>query len=291
MAIQVVKIREFTGHSQAVYTICQAGPTSFYSGGGDAMLVKWDMAEPDGLLIARHDAAIYAILQLEDRIYTGTQKGTITVIDATGKDAPRQVNPGCGPVFDLVFFEGNLLAASGNGQLIVIDTDTLDFKKIDLSDKSLRRIIVTDAILTITGSDGMIRRLDRDFNVLDAFRSHELSVFALAYLASEDLLISGGRDASLKVFRGTHCIQSINAHLLHIHDIRLNEAQTMFLTCSMDKHIKLWEASGQRLLKVIDHEKHGGHTSSVNKILWFGKNNFISCSDDRTLKCFEIQEK
>lgn len=93
------------------------------------------------------------------------------------------------------------------------------------------------------------------------------------------------------MYSGKDTLGEVPAHLLHIHDLQLNADATRLLSASMDKTIKLWNTDTGELLKVIDFEKHGGHRSSVNKILWFHKNTIISCSDDRTLMCFEIQEK
>lgn len=56
----------------------------------------------------------------------------------------------------------------------------------------------------------------------------------------------------------------------------------------MDKTIKLWEAENMDLLKVIDYQKNESHQSSVNKILWIDRKRFISCSDDKKIILFEI---
>jgi WD40 repeat protein len=63
-----------------------------------------------------------------------------------------------------------------------------------------------------------------------------------------------------------------------------------FATCSMDKSIKIWDASTFRLLKVIDKSRHAGHATSVNKLLWTAyEDQLVSASDDHTLSIWNIQ--
>ncbi len=53
--MNVRKIDTFSGHRDCVYTlISDSGGSSFYSAGGDGLVVKWDMTKPDlGDLVAR----------------------------------------------------------------------------------------------------------------------------------------------------------------------------------------------------------------------------------------------
>jgi WD40 repeat protein len=62
-----------------------------------------------------------------------------------------------------------------------------------------------------------------------------------------------------------------------------------FVTCSMDKSIKVWDAEKLALLKVIDRSRHAGHGTSVNKVLWTNYDNqLLSASDDRTISVWSI---
>jgi WD40 repeat protein len=113
----------------------------------------------------------------------------------------------------------------------------------------------------------------------------------LAYSPIQDTLISGGRDASLK-FWDTNTYQqkdNVIAHLFAINYLSFREDGKYFITCSMDKSIKVWDAESHKLLKVIDKARHAGHGTSINKVLWSTYNqSIISVSDDRSISIWEI---
>ncbi len=255
------------------------------------MLVQWRLADQDGVMIARQASAIYTLACHGPLLMSGTHSGVFSVFDTVSRDLVSHLQADTSPVFDIAFFNGLVLLATGHGSLLVLDQDFSLVKRVRLSEKSLRRIEPVGERIAVSGSEGIIWILDAGFDTVSRFQAHSTSVFAMAHSPLSGTLLSGGRDALLKLFRDNELLTTIPAHLLHIHGIALNHDESLYLTCSMDKTIKLWHAPDNALLKVIDFTKYGGHTSSVNKILWFDKNKFISCSDDRTLKCFEIQQK
>ncbi|HEY9117276.1 MAG TPA: WD40 repeat domain-containing protein, partial [Roseivirga sp.] len=105
-------------------------------------------------------------------------------------------------------------------------------------------------------------------------------------------LISGSRDAHLKIWRvedNYTLDQSIVAHMYAINHLVFSADGKHFVTCSMDKSIKVWDAETFQLLKVIDKARHAGHGTSVNKVLWTNFNNLLlSASDDRSISIWDI---
>jgi WD40 repeat protein len=124
------------------------------------------------------------------------------------------------------------------------------------------------------------------------WHAHGNSVFTLAYSPDYSLLLSGSRDARLKVWQpdanygfGTE----IAAHLYAINHIAFSPDGKHFVTCSLDKSIKVWDSDNLSLLKVIDKARHAGHGTSVNKLLWTSfHNQVISASDDRTISIWDV---
>jgi len=292
MSIQVAKVRNFTGHSQAVYTLCGDNENDiFYSAGADGMVVKWQLEQPDGELIIRFPFAIYSLYQFDDLLFCGGSKGELTIFNLKAKSIVRQIYLETNAIFDIVFWNNQLIIGNKIGQLIVLNSNWEIERQLKLSTNSIRKMIPTNDNLFVTGSEGMIWSLSKSFEILAAVKGHEQSIFGMDYQKHTETLYTGGRDAILKIWNAFELSESINAHWFHINYIAINPTQIYYATCSLDKSIKIWNAENNALLKVINNEKYEAHQSSVNKILWIGINRFISCSDDRMIMCFEIQQK
>jgi WD40 repeat protein len=292
MSLEVVKIREFIGHSQAIYALCYEHSTQrIFSGAGDGMIVCWAMDHTDGRLVIQHHQAVYTLANDTKYLYSGTRSGLLSLFFLEDYALKKHLQLCEAPIFEILPIQDGFVVAAGDGCLYYLDADAQLIKKIQLSNKPIRTIIGVNNTFYAGASDGNIYRLDSMLNVIDLIAAQNNSVFSLAYSKDSEQLICGGRDAVLKWFDVGKCVREVKAHLLHIHRLALHEDGCWMASSSMDKTIKLWETSTGKLLKVISAEKYGAHTSSVNKILWIDKNTIISCSDDRTLKCFEIQEK
>ncbi len=139
----------------------------------------------------------------------------------------------------------------------------------------------------------MIRILEAgSLTLLKQLDTHTNSVFTLAFSPDGRYLLSGGRDAHLKIWEVSNDFaekQSIVAHMFAINHIEYSPDGNYFATCSMDKSIKVWHSDEFRLLKVIDKARHAGHGTSVNKLYWSTyRNQLVSCSDDRSISVWNI---
>ena len=287
----MVKIREFIGHTQAVYAMClNPYGNGFFSAGADTLLVEWDLNQEDGVMRAKLDAACYALCSTQDYILAGTQKGNLSVFDLKF-NLFKFLKVSDSPIFDVLFDQERIFIVSGDGFMREFNLDFELIKTLQVSNKSIRQIIVYKTGFALACSDGKITILDYNLEIDDVFQAHEGSVFSLAYDPNTGKLFSGGKDARINFYDNLIQKETLNAHLLHVHTLAVNKENSRLLSGSMDKEIKLWDVRENKLLKVVNLSKQNAHRSSVNKILWFDKNNFISCSDDRTLMCFEIQDQ
>ncbi|HYG38072.1 MAG TPA: WD40 repeat domain-containing protein [Cytophagales bacterium] len=301
MKVHVEKIASLSGHRDCVYTLEGTDkPNIFFSAGGDGMVVKWDLTTPDiGKLVVTVPKSIYAICHVAryNHLVVGQNFEGIHIIDLESNKEIKSLKTENTSIFDLQFFEDKLLVAFGNGLISVLDYNSLETKfKVKLSEKSARCISINKACgeFAVGYSDNYIRVFDlKDFKLKYEFLAHENSVFTVKYSSDSKFLFSGSRDARLKkwdVFNGYSLENSVVAHMYAINNLSLSPDFSHFVTCSMDKTIKLWNEEEMKLLKVIDKARHAGHGTSVNKLLWTSyENQLISCSDDKMLAVWKIE--
>jgi WD40 repeat protein len=299
--IKVEKLHSLTGHRDCVYTLAPSDSADhFFSAGGDGMVVRWDLNLPEeGEVIAKLPNSIYAVHAIPNSnlLVAGHNYEGIHVLDWKSKTEISSLKLSSAAIFDIKSFENDLLIASGDGMLTVIDFKNLVVKKkLLISDKSARVLAINPlaAEVAVGFSDYFIRVFSlTDYQLKYEIKAHQNSVFALSYTSDYKFLISGSRDARLKawdVASGYKQAGEVAAHLFAINHISFSSSGEHFATCSMDKSIKVWKTDELKLLKVIDKARHAGHGTSVNKLLWTSfKNQLISASDDRTISVWDIQ--
>jgi len=299
--IQVEKLKTLTGHNDCVYTLAPSGEESiFFSGGGDGMVVKWDLSNPEeGELIARLPNSVYALhaMQNSNLLIAGHNYDGIHVLDWKTKKEISSLKLSTAAIFDVNSFENDILIASGDGTLWVVNFESLTIKKkLLISEKSARTLAINPVAgeVAVGFSDNFIRIFSlRDYKLKYEIDAHSKSVFALSYTHDYNFLISGSRDARLKTWdvnSGYKQAEEVVAHLFAINHISFSPSGEYFATASMDKSIKIWKADELKLLKVIDKGRYAGHGTSVNKLLWTDFNNqLISASDDRSISVWDIK--
>ena len=295
--VNVSKSGVMTGHKDCVYTLARSPhPSLFFSAGGDGMVVQWDLENPNqGQLVARVPNSVYALHYLPERdlLVVGHNYEGIHLIDWQNRQEVGSLKCAQGAIFDITSYDGNLYIGDSSGTLIIADPDSLrvlDTRKY--SEKSLRTIAIheTRREIAMGFSDNTIRIADaNNLTVKEELKQHTNSVFTLAFQNNQ--LFSAGRDAHLRIWdvsEGYKLHEDIVAHMYAINHLSFSPDDKHFVTCSMDKSIKVWDAESFRLLKVIDKARHAGHGTSVNRTLWLD-DLLISASDDRTISAWDLE--
>lgn len=299
MSIEVNRSYSFTGHRDAVYTLQPADqPHQFFSSSGDGMVVLWDLNAPDeGQLIANLNNSIYALLHVpgDELLIAAHNYDGIHYLDWKNKKEIGSLKLTTAAIFDLQLWDTKLFVATGDGFVICVDRDHQIINQVQSTTKSARTIAVNSQTgeIAVGYSDNYIRVFDgADLSLKFAWKAHDKSVFTLRYSPTGEYLLSGSRDARLKVWDvNSAYVQAseIVAHMYAINHIDFSPDGKHFVTCSMDKSIKVWSFETLRLLKVIDKARHAGHGTSVNKLLWTSHHNqLLSASDDRTISSWDI---
>jgi WD40 repeat protein len=289
--LQVSLVQNYNGHKQSVYCLCNDQNGGFFSGGSDGYVIHWQSANSNqGILFATVPEAIYsmALIPNLDMILVGGQSGALYYLKQG--NAPISQKLHTKGVFGIrVLSEDKILTVGGDGTLIVSDWYTRIHKSIRLSEQSLRAVNYSKSMVYVASSDGNIYILNNDFEIQESRKAHGNSVFTLESV--NDCMVSAGRDAKLKIWnsegKNTH---TLDAHWFTIHAVKSNPAMSFLATTSMDKTIRLWNAHDFSLVKVIDNVKFEGHKNSVNSCVWLSDTMFVTCSDDTSIKCWQINE-
>jgi WD40 repeat protein len=298
--ILVHKLYDFKGHRDCVYALEKSNtPNSFFSAGGDGMVARWNLDHPDqGDLIARVPNSVYALHYLVDKnlLVVGHNQDGVHFIDVADKKEVASLQLTTNSIFDIKSEGKNIFVATGDGSVYVVDIETVKpIKRITQSEASARCIAINTQTqeFAVGYSDNYIRVFSlNDFAMKYEWLAHGNSVFTLLYSPDGMLMTSGSRDARLKrweVSREYRPLQEVAAHLYAINNMVFSPDYKHFLTCSMDKSIKVWDADDMKLLKVIDRARHAGHATSVNKILWLSDHRIASGSDDRNIAIWNIR--
>ena len=300
MKVQVQKLHSLTGHRDCVYTLQGSSSNSiFFSGSGDGMVVAWDLAHPEsGELVAKLPNSVYALHhhRESDLLVAGQNYSGVHLLDWQHKKEIGSLQLTKAAIFDIQSHGKNLLVATGEGRLIKIDVDSMTvIGDVQMSGKSARTISISElhGDIAVGYSDNSIRIFDLDDLTLKyEWVAHTNSVFTVRYMPGEKFLLSGSRDARLKVWDASSSYRQsgeVVAHLYAINHLEFSPDGKHFVTCSMDKSIKVWDTEKLKLLKVIDRARHAGHGTSVNKVLWTTyQDQLLSASDDRTISVWNI---
>jgi WD40 repeat protein len=298
-SVGVQKLHTLTGHRDCVYTLAGGPqPHVVFSGSGDGMVVQWDLNDPaQGVLIAKLPHSVYALHhhRQSDTLIAGHNFEGIHLLDWKNKKEAGSLQLGKAAIFDILAIDDRAVVASGDGSLTVVDLKGLRvLAKNSYSEKSARCIAWHPETkqIAVGYSDNFIRVMDEDLSLIREWQGHDNSVFAIQFTPDGKYLMTGSRDARLKLWDATSSFSQaveVVAHMYAINDIEFSPDGKHFVTCSMDKSIKVWNLEEMKLLKVIDRSRHAGHGTSVNKLLWTTHGDqLVSASDDRTISVWHI---
>ena len=291
------KYAEFPGHKDSIYSLCKpAEEGEFFSSGGDGLVVKWNIFHHDkpGKVIAQTGSPVYSMLYFEatNLLAAGARSGDLFLFDLNTNGIRMQAKLE-GEIFALHLSGCTIYAGTGSGNLYSLNMNLEIEKQVNFSTKSCRAITHNPAsgMLATAWSDNFIRLIEpASLNIVSAFVAHDNSVFSLGYAQGGKYLLSGGRDAHLKIWESENStlFLDIPAHWFAINDIQFQESGRLFATASRDKTCKIWDADTFELLKVLDNTKLEGHTHSVNAVLWMKNGYLLSAGDDRKIEVWKI---
>ncbi len=293
----------FTGHKGSVYALCPAAtPGSFLSASGDGAVVRWDLNNPEnGITEARVGRAIFAMHRTSEQLlYLGDEDGGLHVVDLAERQEVQLERAHVKGIFAIQELpDGRLVVAAGDGSISIWTTDgegdhriTLQ-RKIPLTDEKVRDLALNadGSLLAIACGDGSIHILDStDLNEHFTLSGHDIGANCVAWHPTKPVLVSGGKDGHLRLWRTDAEFQQLHAFPAHkdtIYRIAFNSDGNRCASASRDKSAKLWDGNSFDLLRKLDRHA-GGHGYSVNAVLWLDGNTLITASDDKAVVAWDI---
>jgi WD40 repeat protein len=294
--MQVKKLAQLTGHKAAVFALVQGKEACrFFSAAGDGWVAEWDLNDPDiGKLVAQVDTQIFSMAYLHEhnKLVIGNMHGGVHWVDLLEPGATKNIAHHQKGVFAVLPVGEHVFTLGGSGMITRWSAaESRSLESLHLTNRSLRAIDYSPQRneLAVGASDHAIYLLDADtFSIKRTLpKAHENSVFSLCYTLDGTRLLSGGRDAHLKLWdleNEGELLWSSPAHWYTINSIVLDPQGRWFATGSRDKTIKIWDLKTRKLLKVLESVRDRGHVNSVNALLWSNHHNcLISAGDDRSL--------
>jgi WD40 repeat protein len=295
------KLYHLTGHQGPVYALeASAEKDFFFSGSGDSYVTRWNAdgtVNPEAVIRAQTTVYSLCLIRGKNCLAIGESSGTLHVIDLNSKKEIHNIVFHTAGIYDIKFSQRyhRLFTAAGDGTMGVWDGDAFNllFSK-KLCEQKVRGVAVSDkhSLAAFACGDGTIAVYNADsLAEVIRFSAHDLSANSIAFHPDGKHLLTGGRDAHLRIWNIENNFElekEIPAHNYAIYKIMFNPNGMLFATASRDKTAKLWDASDASLLFRLDKENFSGHLNSVNTILWLDDSTLISAGDDRSIIVWKI---
>ncbi|HXC05301.1 MAG TPA: WD40 repeat domain-containing protein [Bacteroidia bacterium] len=302
MQIKALKKAGLKGHQGAVYALCPAPwPGIVFSGGADKLITAWNIREgANHPFLARFPSPIYSMCYVAEMnlLLAGTSAGSIHVIDLQQQKEIKILQLHTAPVFDIRYswLQQSFYSTGGDGNFAISslqDLSMLRIKKLSVAKLRQMDIRSDEKMMAIASGEGKIHLMNLiTYQEELLFTAHNLGANSVRFHPDGNSLLTGGKDAYLKVWdtrQNYELLHAVPAHNYAIYSIRFNPSGNLFATASRDKTVKIWDATSFELLLRINQEKQGGHLNSVNTLYWMSEPDcLISGGDDRSVLTWDI---
>jgi WD40 repeat protein len=126
--------------------------------------------------------------------------------------------------------------------------------------------------LFTAGGDKRIGVIDAASGAVEYLEGHTGPVLALA--VHGDLLVSGGADRTIRVWKGRTLLRTITNHWDSVHALAFSPDGKFLASGSGDKTVRIWQPEIGRLVRIVR-----GHDGAVLDLTWTAKN-VVSASSD-----------
>jgi WD40 repeat protein len=165
--------------------------------------------------------------------------------------------------------------AGEKGEVRIWEGRTL-VRSVDIHSDVIYRVVwsADGKTLFTAGGDKRIGVIDVESGTTDYLEGHTGPVLALA--VHGDLLVSGGADRTIRVWKGRSLVRTINNHWDSVHALAFSPDGKYLASGSGDKTVRIWQPEIGRLVRIVR-----GHEGAVLDLAWTAKNVVSACSDGK----------
>ncbi|MCD4770396.1 MAG: hypothetical protein K8R35_09540 [Bacteroidales bacterium] len=243
--------KNFEGHSGSVRSVSfLKSNNQFFTSGSDGKVMRWslDISNSDPQIIFQGNEIMDIITISNDGKYLacGNDQSVIRVFPVSGSGIAFDLNGHNDKIKSLVFTPDNrfMYSAGLDGQLLKWDMETKNFSVIDIEDKIVVSLDISESGEYLAGAttDGEIKlwNLLNDES-LDPINSENGSVNVIRFRNS-DVLAVGFMSGVIELWNiETYSKESeVKGHTARVSDIRFNDIINQMASSSMDGIVKIW---------------------------------------------------
>lgn len=281
---------KISGHAGPIYTA--SWDSSFlYTSSTDKFVTRWDIQTglQDLTFTVKLDHAAYAIDTTETHCFIACTDGTIYAINTQSKQLIWETNLFGNAWFSLkiVAEENWLLAGDAEGNLVALNLETgARMIHLPLAAGKIRAItVIHHQVFVCTQLFGILVFSLPTWNELTSWEPNNLGSTAVVWDETLSRYVSVGKDGYLAFSDSNFQItKRIPAHYQTIYG--LVKLDNSWVTCSMDKTIKIWNSDFSEVIQRIEF-KDGGHNRSVNAVLKISNELVATVGDDKQIILWE----
>jgi WD40 repeat protein len=183
------------------------------------------------------------------------------------------------PVFGLAVRHGRVAEGGGRagekGEVRIWESGKL-VRRVEAHRDVVYRVAWSEDGKTLftAGGDKRIGVIDAESGKVEFLDGHTGAVLALAVRG--DLLVSGGADRTIRIWKGRTLVRTITNHWDGVHALAFSPDGKYLASGSADRTVRIWQPELGRLVRIVK-----GHEGAVLDLAWTASHVVSAASDGK----------
>jgi len=276
-----------TNHTDNINALTRLENGNLASCSRDKTIKIWDKNNNFSLIttLYGHLRSVICLKSIDDhRLVSGSCDKKLIVWNITTRSIIKEINDAHSDCINtLAMYNGHLLSGSDDKKVKIWNLKNWDWTYETLQQKySVKSIVYGSFIAINNGNSFNIYNNYSKFARFDTLTEHSESIESLAIMPSNENIVSGSRDNTVKIWNSTtfQLIATLLGHTNWVNALAIIPSNENVVSGSNDKTIKIWNSKTFRLIATLKN-----HADWVNALAIIPSNeNIVSGSDDKTIK-------